>query len=80
MLLGELNSNLLQNLSAIALEGGIQSSITIDNNESEFFVVSKETSQGFSLEFASAEIHKLINRAEGLKIKVDFLLSFAILH
>ena len=80
MFLGELNLDLLHDISCVSLESSIEGSSTIYDNESEFVIIFKEDLEGFSVEFVITEIEELVNRLEGLKIKGNFLFSFTIFH
>lgn len=80
MLLGELDSNFLKDVSVVALEGGVESAVTIDDDETELLIVSKETVEGRGIELVSAVVQGLVDRAEGLNIIVDLLLSLAVFH
>lgn len=77
---GQLDCDLLQNFSVIALEGSVECAITVDNNKTELIVISEEHLEGFSLELATAEVHELVNWSERLEVEVDFLLSLAVVH
>lgn len=80
MLFGELDGNLLENFSAISLESSIKCAITINDDKTELLIVSKQASQWFGLELATTEVEGLVDRSEGLKVEVNFLLGFTILH
>lgn len=80
MLLGQLNLNLLQYLSVIALETSIQTSITIHNDEAELVIVLKQDVQRLGLELAAATVYVLVDGLEGLEVVVDHLFGAPVVH
>ena len=62
------------------MEGGVKSSITIDNDKSELLIVCEERPQWFGLELVAAVVHELVDWPEWLKVEVDLLLSVVVLH
>ena len=80
MFLGKLDSNFLEDFSVVSLKGSIESTVTVDNDETELLIVLEKTTQRAGIELISAIVERLIDWAEGLNIIVYFLLGLSVFH
>ena len=76
MLLGQFNCEFCDNIPSISLEGCIESSITVNNNEAKRrFIEEKFFLQIIKLEFGLAAVNRKINGFEGFELNNEFLFS-----
>ena len=76
VLLGQLNCEFGQNFSGISLQSGIESSITIDHNESKWGLIQKELFfEIVKIELRFTAINGEVDGLEGFKVDDDFLLA-----
>lgn len=80
VLLGQLHSDLLEDLSVVALKGSEKSATTIDNDEAELLIICQEACKWRGIEPVPAVVQGLIDRSEGLEIVIDLLLSLTVVH
>ena len=78
MLLGKLNLHALKDFLCATLKGGIEHTITINDNESEFLVVLEQGSERFSIEGVLAAVSELVDLLEGFDVNCNLLFSLAI--
>lgn len=80
VLLGQHDRKALQDFFRIALERGIQHSITVNDDEAELFVVLEESLEGFSVEPVLALVGELCEGEEGFNVNHHLLLGLAIVQ
>ena len=68
MLLWELDTKFMENVSHITLESGEKGAITIDNNETEFLVILEQVVEALGVELVLAFVHFRLNWSERLDI------------
>ena len=80
VLFGQLHGHALQDLFIVALQGGEENTISVDDNEAKLVVVLKQGKQRLRVETILTLIGKNVDRAEGLKCNRYFLLGLAVFH
>lgn len=80
VLFGELHSHSLEDFSGVSLEGGVEDTATVNNDESEFFVIIEEIQKQVWMEGVIAEVFGGSDWLERLEINVDFLFSLSVLQ
>ena len=80
MLFGQLNLHALQNFLVVTLEGGVEDTVTVNDDESELLVVLQQGLQGLGVETILALVGENSLRLEGLQVKGDLLVGLAILE
>lgn len=80
MLLGQLHKHAVENLLGGSLQGGIQNTITVHNDEAELFVVLKQTTEGLHEEGVLAAVGKSVDLLEGLNVNHNLFLGLAVTH
>lgn len=80
MLLGQFDSDLLEDLSVVALQGCIESAVTVDDDEAELLIIGHQALQGRGIKLVTTVVERLINGSERLEIIVDLLLGLAVVH
>lgn len=78
VLLWEHNRQALQHLLCIALQRGIQHSVTVDDDEPELIIILEKPLKRLSVEPVLAFVGELGQRKEGLNVDDHLLLSLAI--
>ena len=78
VLLGQLDLHALEHLLVVALQGGHEDTITIDDDEAELVVVLEQGQQGLSVEIGLAFVGEDVDRSERSQVNLDLLLGFAV--
>jgi hypothetical protein len=78
VLLWQLDQQTLEDFLSASRNGGIQHTITIDNNESECFIVFHQVIERAGLESGLAAVSERVDLFEGLNIERDLLLTLTI--
>ena len=80
MLLWELHTDFLQNVSHISLKGGEQSTTSIDDDESEFLVILEQVLQAGGVELILTLVHFVLDWSEWLDVEGDPLFGLVVVH
>mmetsp|Transcript_6851 Transcript_6851/g.12224 ORF Transcript_6851/g.12224 Transcript_6851/m.12224 type:complete len:314 (+) Transcript_6851:1921-2862(+) len=74
MLLGKIDREFVQYLPPGALDGTVETSVTVHNDESEGLVVHEEFVEVLGVELVVTEVEGCVDAFEGFEVDVDFLL------
>lgn len=80
MLLGQHHRQTLQNFLIVALQGRVQDSVTVDNNEAELVIVVQVCFKWLGVESVHALVVELDLGHEGLEVNDELLFSLAIVQ
>ena len=80
MLLRQLHRHPLDDLLVVALQGGKEHAITVNDDETELVIVLEEGEKGVRKEGVLALVGEDVDGSEGLEGNLSLLLSLAVVH